>query len=187
MAYDERLENPVYELINGVEVMLARPSTNHDIIQQNLSRIIGNYLRGKRCRLFGEVDVYLDEQNHYIPDLMIVCDRNKIKGNGIHGAPDLIVEILSPRTSKDDFGTKKDIYEKHGVKEYWIISPKEKSIMVYLLEEGKFELDNVYNILEDWEEEALNEQEKAEHKLKLKVSLYDDLEIDVEEVFEDMI
>jgi len=187
MAYNERLENPIYELINGKEMLLARPMVNHDIIQRNLSGILYQYLRGKRCKLFGEVDVYLDEKNHYVPDLMIVCDRDKIKADGIHGTPDLIVEILSPRTSKNDLGIKKDTYEKCGVREYWVISPKEKSIAVYHLKDGKFELDNVYTVLEDWEEKALTEQEKAGHTLTLKVSLYDDLEIDVAEVFEDMI
>ena len=187
MAYNERLENPKYELIDGVEKMLARPAINHIIIQRNLSGMIYQYLKGKRCQLFAEATVFFDDKNHYIPDLMIVCDREKIKGDGIYGAPDLIVEILSPRTSKNDLGIKKDTYEKFGVKEYWIINPKDKSIMVYILREGKFELDNVYSILDEWEEKALTDEERAEHTLKLKVSLYNDLVIDVTEVFEDMI
>jgi len=187
MAYSERLENPRYERINGEEVMLAQPTPNHDRISKNLARIIGNYLRGKRCKLFGELDVYFDEDNHYVPDLFIVCDLNKIKATRIEGAPDLVVEILSPSTSKRDLGIKKDIYEKFGVKEYWIISPKERSITVYHQKDGKFHLDDCYTVLEEDELEILNERERAEHKLTLKVSLYDDLEIEVKEVFEDMI
>ena len=187
MAYNERLENPRYELINGKEVMLARPLFNHDVIQGNLRGIIYNYLRGKRCKIFGEVDVYFDENNHYVPDLGIICDRDKIKANGIYGAPDLIVEILSPRTVKSDRGIKKDTYEKYGVKEYWLINPQDKSIEVYHLLDGKYKLDNVYTIMPDYELEDMTEKEKEEYTLKLKVSLYDDLEIDVAEVFEDMI
>ena len=187
MAYSERLENPKYELINGKEVMLARPILNHDIIQRNLTRIIANYLRGKRCKLFGEVDVYFDENNHFIPDLLIVCDHDKIKTTRIEGAPDLIVEILSPRTSRNDLGIKKDTYEKYGVKEYWIINPQDKSISVYHLKDGRYKLDNIYTIMPDYELEDMTEEEKAEYSLTLKVSLYDDLEINVAEVFEDMI
>ena len=175
-----------YELVNGQEVMLAQPSINHITISVNLLHIIKGYLKGKRCRVFAEADVYFDENNHYIPDLVVVCDRNKIKNNYIDGAPDLAVEILSPSTGTRDLGIKKNVYEKFGVKEYWIIDPKSKSIIVYHLKEGKLEFDNRYAVLENWEEEALNEKEKAEHKLALKVSLYDDLEIEVKEIFEDV-
>jgi len=118
LVYDERLENPTYELIHGEEVMQAQPSANHSRITRNLSSIIWNYLKGKRCEVFLEMMVYFDEDNHYIPDLVIVCDSNKIKGSYIEGAPDLAVEILSPSTKKRDIGIKKEIYEKFGVKEY---------------------------------------------------------------------
>ena len=176
-----------YELVSGREIMLAQPAINHITIAGNLNLIIRRYLKGKHCRVYAEADVYLDEQNHYVPDLLIVCDRNKIKATHIEGAPDLVVEIISPSTGSRDYGVKKDIYEKFGVKEYWIIDPKSKSVLVYLLKDGRFQFDNRYAVLEDWEEEAMNEQERAEHKLKLKVSLYNDLEIEVKEIFEDMI
>ena len=186
MAYNERLENPRYELIHGEEVMLAQPAINHIRIARNLSAMIYRYLRGKRCEVFNEADVYLDESNHFVPDLIIVCDPKKIKPDGIYGNPDLVVEILSPSTGKRDLGIKKTIYERFGVKEYWIVSPKEKAITVYHLQDGKFELDNRYAVLEPWEEGMLSEKEKAEHTLSLKVSLYDDLLIDVGNVFEGM-
>ena len=99
----------------------------------------------------------------------------------------LIVEILSPRTSKNDLGIKKDTYEKYGVKEYWIVNPQDKSITVYHLKDGRYKLDNVYTIMPDYELEDMSEKEKAEHSLALKVSLYDDLEINVAEVFEGML
>ena len=187
MAYNERLENPTYEIVNGKEVMMSPASTMHNRIQMRLCVIIGDYLRGKRCEIFSETEVRFDSMNRYIPDLLIICDRDKIKENYIDGAPEFVIEILSPSTKKRDIGVKKNVYEHFGVKEYWIISPKEKSIEVYYLKDGKFELDNVYNVLEDWEDEALTEQERAEHRLKLKVSLYNDLEIEVKDIFEDMI
>jgi len=192
LAYDERLENPKYEIIQGEEVMLAQPSINHTRIVGNLNYIISSYLHNKRgeverCEVFWGIMVYFDKNNHYIPDFILVCDQNKIKENYIDGAPDLVVEVLSPSTGKRDIGIKKDVYEKSGVREYWIISPKEKAIEVYHLKDGKFILDDRYTVLEEWEEKAFTEKEKAEHRLTLKVSLYDDLEIDVKEIFENIV
>lgn len=176
-----------YERIAGMAVMLAPAGTGHNGVGGNLHLILGNYLRGKRCKVFYETMVFLDEQNHFIPDLMVVCDRSKIKYNGIEGAPDLVVEILSPSTKKRDIGVKKKIYAESGVKEYWIVSPKEKSIEVYLQAEGDFRLDNVYHDYEPWEWEMLTEEEKAEERFCFQASLYDDLEIDVREVFRDVV
>ena len=133
-----------------------------------------------------EPDVFLDEKNNFIPDVVIVCDRNKIKHNGVHGVPDLVVEVLSPSTMTRDRGIKKDTYEKAGVKEYWIVSPEEKSIEVYHLRESRFVLDHAYIVFPAWEWERMNEAERAAARLSVKVSLYDDLSVDVREVFEDI-
>lgn len=177
-----------YEKIDGVPVLMA-PSTSvaHNTVGTNLVRILGNYLMGKRCRLFMDgVDVHFDEENTLVPDLTIVCDRSKIKADGIHGAPDLVVEVLSPSTAKRDRTKKKEIYERFGVKEYWLIHPREKSIEVYLLRDGRLELDNVYTVFPDWQWEQLTEEEKAEAQLSLKVSLYDDLTIDIRDIFDEV-
>ena len=97
------------------------------------------YLKGKTCRAFNDgVDVYLTEDDRVIPDAMIVCNKNMIALDGIHGAPDLIVEVLLPSTAKNDRGYKKDLYEQSGVKEYWIVNPIEQSVYVYVLEKEKF-------------------------------------------------
>ena len=176
-----------YELINGREVMMSPANTGHNSIQMNLAVILWNYLKGKRCKLFSETMVRFDENNHFVPDLLVVCDRSKIKASHIEGAPDLVVEILSPSTGRRDLGIKKDTYEKFGVREYWVIDPKSKSILVYHRKDGKFAFDDRYAVLEEWEVEAMSEEEKAEHRLTLKVSLYDDLEIDVKEIFDDMV
>ena len=174
------------EKINGVTVMLsAMPAVNHNRVVTNLVNIFSRYLRGKRCEAFFDgVQVHLDEENTFVPDAMIVCNKDIIKHNGIYGAPDLVVEVLSPSTGKNDRGPKKDVYERHGVREYWIADTKSKSIEVYLLRDGHFVLDNIYNVYEDWEWEQLSEEEKATAKLPLKVSLYDDFFVDVREVFE---
>ena len=174
------------EKINGVTVMQsAMPSVNHNRVVGNIVGSFFGYLKGKQDEVFeNSVQVHLDEDNTFVPDAMIVCNKDIIKHNGIYGAPDLVVEVLSPSTGKNDKRPKKDVYEKNGVREYWIADTKSKSVEVYQLRDGRFVLDNIYNVYEDWEWEQLSEEEKAAAKLPLKVSLYDDFFVDVREVFE---
>ena len=115
---------------------------------------------------------------------MIVCNKNNIRLDGIHGAPDLVVEVLSPGTAKNDKGYKKDLYEKSGVKEYWIIDPVPRSIEVYLLTDGKFALDEVYALYP--EGLSVTEKEREESKKEIQVSLYNDFCISLEEIFGDL-
>jgi len=181
------------EIINGQIYLMAGAATPHNDIVGNLFFIIKRHLRGKRCKVYGEnIKVYFDEENEVLPDIKIVCDRDKIKSDKICGAPDLVVEVLSPSTSKKDLTVKKDLYERHGVPEYWIISPKEKSIQVYLLKENGYKLDNVYH---DFSEEDIkdakkygdDEQIKIINVKTIKTLLYgDDLIINISEIFEDM-
>ena len=174
-----------YELINGEEVMLAAASIPHLNIQRNLTTMIHNFLKGKRCRVYTEAKVIFDNKNWLQPDVLVVCDKNKIKLNHIEGAPDFIAEILSPTTQFRDLGVKKDIYETFGVQEYWMIDPIARNIIVYLLKDGKYRLDSTYHSYSEEEWEGLSEKEKAQQKLTLKLSLYDDLEIEVKEIFEE--
>ena len=174
-----------YELIDGTTYMMAPPRMIHINIGGNLFHIIRSYLSGKRCKVFAEAPVIFDDANYFIPDLLVVCDRNKIRPNGIYGAPDLIIEILSPSTQKRDWGIKKDTYEKYGVKEYWLVSPKEKSVTVYILQNGRYELDNVYFDIDQEEWEYMDDKERAAQKFTLKISLYDDFEINVKDIFEE--
>ena len=183
-AKQELYDDDVYEKIAGQEMMFARPSTSHIIVERNLTYILHKYLKGKRCQLFIEPDVFLNDENRFIPDLLIVCDKNKIKADGIHGAPDFVAEILSLSTQKRDLTVKKDTYEKFGVKEYWIIDPFVKTVTVYRLTDGKYQIDNIYRTHTAKEIAALSENDKAALELQLKVSLYDDLTIDIEEIFE---
>ena len=179
----EALENPKYEMLNGKEYMMSPASTSHNRIAGNMHFLLYRYLLGKRCEVFYETMVHFDEENDFIPDLMIVCDKDKIKPNHIEGAPDLVIEVLSLSTRKYDRGIKKDIYEKFGVLEYWIVNPIDKSIEVYHLNSGRFVLDNIYHNYGKEEWDMLTDWQRASEKLTFKVSLYDDFEIDVRDVF----
>ena len=177
----------ITEKINGQEVLMSpRPATRHAITAGNIYHIFRRFLKGKRCKTFIEPDVFLDENNNFVPDVLIVCDRGKIKYNGIHGAPDLVVEVLSASTAARDKGIKKAAYEKAGVKEYWIADTASKSVEVYHLRNGRLELDDVYLVYPPEEWERMTEEQRAAARLTVKVSLYDDLFVDVREVFEDI-
>lgn len=179
-------EHEKYELVNGEEVMMSPAHFRHAVIQGNLSRIIGTYLRGKRCRFLSEFKVVFDAKNWFQPDILIVCDRKKIKGAYLEGAPDFIVEILSVSTQKRDLGIKKDVYEAFGVGEYWIIDPWAKSVTVYRLAAGKYVLENIYRDYAEEDLESMDEKDRSTVTLTLKISMYDDLEIDIREIFEDI-
>ena len=182
LAYQEQ---PREELLNGKIYMMSSPTVNHSQIASNIYYAFRSYLKGKTCRAFNDgVDVYLTEKDRVIPDAMIVCNKNNIKLDGIHGAPALVVEVLSPGTAKNDKGYKKDLYEKSGVKEYWIIDPVPRSIEVYLLTDGKFALDEVYALYP--EGLSVTEKEREETKKEIQVSLYNDFCISLEEIFKDL-
>ena len=186
VAYAYKDERNDYEVINGEVYMMARPSTDHTTIETNIVTAFKNYLKGKRCRPFFETDLFLNDDNNFVPDVMIVCNPEIIKKRGIFGVPDLVVEILSPSTGQRDKLNKKDLYEKFGVKEYWIVDPFNKSVEVYLLKEGLLKLDGFYMIYPDYEWEVLTDEEKAAICLEIKVSLYDDFYVKLEDIFEDI-
>ena len=172
------------ELIDGVVYDMSPANTKHIFIQGNLFTIISNFLKGKRCKVMFEAEVRFDERNKFIPDLAIVCRPEQIKNSYIDGSPDFVAEVLSRSTKKRDLTVKMRVYEKYGVKEYWIIDPKAESIDVYLLKDGKFELEETYHNISEEEWEELSEEDRAQERLSLKLSLYDELEIKVKEVFE---
>lgn len=176
---------PRLELIDGKTVMMSPcPRINHNRVTRNLTRIFDNYLLDKPCEAFGDnTDVYLDEKNHFIPDAMIVCNKDIIHQDGIHGAPDLVVEVLSPSTSKYDRGKKMRAYARAGVKEYWIISPLARSVEVYYLRDGMLVFDDTYEDLPAWELERMEPKERANVHEDIKISLYDDFIVHVRDVF----
>ncbi|MCI9392806.1 MAG: Uma2 family endonuclease [Oscillospiraceae bacterium] len=185
LAYRDDFREKVREELIGGEVFLMAPaSTNHVLVSGNVYSIFGNYLKGKKCVPFMDgVKVFLTEQDHFVPDMMVVCDWDKIKPDGIHGTPDLVVEILSPSTMRNDKTRKKEVYAKCGVREYWIISLGDKAVEQYLLRDGDLGLNSIYVLPPDWMPARMTEKEHAEVVTHFKCSLYDDLDINLEDIF----
>lgn len=182
---DNDMIEPRIEIIGSQTFMQAAPPVNHNRVVGNIVYMFKNFLRGKRCEAFSDgVDVFFDEENTFRPDAMIVCRRDIIKRDGIYGAPDLVVEVLSRSTAKRDRNEKKTVYEKYGVKEYWLVNYIDQTVEVYLLQDGKLELDNVYAVFPEWEWNTLTDEEKTRQRLTFKVSLYDNFVVDIRDIFE---
>ena len=133
--------------------------------------------------LFRSENVYLTDKDHFVPDFMVVCDPDKIKSDGVHGAPDLVVEVLSPSTARNDKTRKKDVYARCGVREYWIIHPEDKSVDVYRTDGTEFILHDIYSLHPDWMLAKMSEEERAAVVTHFKCSLFDDLDISLEDIF----
>jgi Uma2 family endonuclease len=139
-------DEPRVELIDGVIYNMASPNAFHQMIALQIASELNNYIRGNHgyCIPFiAPMDVQLDMDEHTMlqPDVIVVCDRNQIREDVIFGAPDFVVEILSPSTKRKDMTIKLGKYMDAGVKEYWMIDPKKKSIVVYLLNEEEKDYD----------------------------------------------
>ena len=127
-----------------------------------------------------DLKYHLDENDDYVcPDIMVICDRKHLKGGTYSGIPKFIVETLSPSTAKRDKTEKKDIYEKAGVEEYWIVSPQ-GSVEIYYLEDGKYLLEQIYMLQDDKEDEHYN----AETVIQLKE--FPHIKMTLGEIFEGM-
>jgi len=134
--------NERIEIIDGEAYMMAPPSSYHQEISMELARQLANFLDGKRCRVYpAPFGVRLFEQDGDTPenvdtmvepDISVVCDRNKVDKYGCKGAPDMIVEILSPSTHRHDRLVKLNLYQRAGVREYWIVDPETKTVQVFL-------------------------------------------------------
>ena len=177
------------ELIGGKVVAMSPTASNHNHIVRNIMGIFWPYLRGKTCVPYGDNElVFLTPTDKFVPDFMVVCDRNKIKHDGIHGAPDLVVEILSPGTAKYDKGHKKDIYVHCGVLEYWIVTPADRSVEVFLNDgKGNFQLHNFYALYPDSMLASMSDEERKEVATHFQCSLYDDLDISLDDIFYDLL
>lgn len=174
------------ELLDGkITLMSPRPTVNHNRVAFNIAFSFKAYLRDKPCEAFADgTDVYLSQKDRVIPDVMIVCNKDIIQRDGIHGAPDLVVEVLSPGTEKKDKGYKKDLYEKHGVREYWLVDPDGRTVEVYLPKEGKFVLDEVYRVFPDYIVFAPGERET--YRNEVPVSLFDGFSVPLEDIFRNL-
>lgn len=182
LAYQDELRE---ELVNGQFVAMSpRPTTQHNRIAGNIFWIFRTYLNKRRCSPFADgTDLYLTDKDIFVPDFMIVCDRDKIKGDGVHGAPDLVAEVLSPGTAKRDRGYKMEVYAKCGVKEYWIVSPESQSVEVYHNSGAQFRLHEVYSVYPDWMLEKMKPEERAQVITTFQCSLYSDLDIPLDDIF----
>ena len=175
---------PEEEIIGGKVVMMASPSLKRIFISGNIYRIFASYLHGRQCIPIPDgAALFLDEGEEYKPDMMVVCDPNKLQKKGVYGAPDLVVEVLSPGTARNDRGHKKNAYERCGVREYWIVNPADMSIEQYVLENDKFVLCDVYTHYLPADLEDMTDEEKAAVVTEFKCSLFSDLTIRLEDIF----
>ncbi|GAB3940253.1 Uma2 family endonuclease [Spirosoma harenae] len=143
------------ELIQGkLYRMSPTPRRAHQLAVSHLLVDISNFFGNKSCEIYtAPFDVRLPVRNerkpdqlHTVvqPDICVICASSKLDDAGCLGAPDWIIEITSPRTTKNDFNEKFNLYEESGVREYWIVQPKEKTVSVYVLEDGRYALVDVY-------------------------------------------
>lgn len=136
------------ELIKGWVMRMSAPNIAHQKISRDLTGEMLPYFKNNSCMfLIAPVDVCLMKKNDknedvktvLQPDLLVVCDLEKLDKNRVVGAPDLVVEILSPGNSDKEMNAKYNIYEENGVREYWLVYPSEKSVSMFVLnEQGKY-------------------------------------------------
>ncbi len=148
------------ELIDGKIYYMAPPNTNHQRLVHFFDREIGNYIQNRKgeCEVFpAPFAVFLnkDDINYVEPDISIICDKTKLDEKGCHGAPDWIIEIVSPGNKPMDYFTKLFKYRTAGVREYWIVDPAKEMVTVYrfekeTMEEYSFEEDVSAGIYEDF-------------------------------------
>lgn len=166
--YEALPEDKRAEVFDGVVCDMASPSQEHQTISMELSTILNTYIKRKKgpCRAFhAPFDVKLSDQPLTIvqPDLMIICDKNKLDGNRCNGAPDFIIEIVSPGNPADDYIRKLYYYKNAGVREYWIADPRRKTVTVNYFE------GNMLNVQYSFDS-------------VIKVNIYDDLLINFSEI-----
>ena len=147
-------EDERFELIDGEVYMMSPPLRVHQEISGELFTQIHDYLKGKQCkvypapfavRLFEEAgDAPEDVDTMVEPDITVVCDPEKLDKYGCRGAPDMVIEILSPPTRRHDLAVKYRLYQRAGVREYWIVDPDTRTVQVFHLEEGLYNAADVY-------------------------------------------
>ena len=146
LHWDEQLR---VEIIRGFVVQKLTPPTNHQLVYGNLICAIGKQInKNSGCEIIGRLGVRPfekpgdnpeDVDTFLVPDCLAVLDRSRFDKYGCIGAPDLVVEILSPATRELDLGVKREIYQEAGVKEYWAADPDTKTVVVYTLKDGTYQ------------------------------------------------
>lgn len=163
--YDSLPEQVRAELIDGQFYDMASPSRIHQRILSELHITIGQYIRSKGggCQVYSApfaVQLFQTKDTIVEPDLSIICDQSKLTDRGCTGAPDWIIEIVSPSTASHDYVRKLNLYMEASVQEYWIVDPQREKVFVYCWEHANFTV-GTYSFQD-----------------KIKVNLYDDLFLD---------
>jgi Uma2 family endonuclease len=133
-----------YEIIDGVSYLMSPgPTWRHQSISGELFAQLNAFLKGKPCKAFyAPFDVRLNaeagDDTVVQPDISVICDRSKLDDHGCVGAPDLIIEILSPSTKRHDRFLKFNAYLQAGVREYWVVDPEDKIVSVHMLDNGRY-------------------------------------------------
>lgn len=137
-------EGAPYQLIEGELIMTPAPNPMHQIISSMLFKRLSHFVDTTKTGivLYSPIDLYLDDENAFQPDLILILNEKKgiIKEDGIYGPPDLVIEVISPSTASYDIREKFRVYERSGVKEYWIVDPQMSSVEIYFNEDGHFSL-----------------------------------------------
>jgi Uma2 family endonuclease len=157
------------ELICGKFYAMASPGQLRQEISGRVFRIIGDYIddKGGGCKVFhAPFDVKLEDKGDTIvqPDVSVICDRDKLDGRRCNGAPDWVIEIVSPSTASHDYVRKYDLYKRTGVREYWIINPDDRSVVVHRFE-------GYSTVTEEYTLDDI-----------VRAGIYDDLTIDFKEI-----
>lgn len=155
------------ELIDGRMFMLAAPNRIHQKLSAQFTKIIGQYIDAHK----GSCEVYsapfavflMDDTNYVEPDISVICDQNKLTDKGCSGAPDWIIEIVSPNTRKMDYSKKNTLYSDAGVREYWIVDPEKQRVTIYRYEEDAAPIIHTF-------------------EQPIRTGLYEDLEIRIAEL-----
>ncbi len=157
-AYKDYLncdESERIEIINGKVIVMSLPPVIHQVVLMELFRQIANFLEGKSAKIFirplgvrlfeKDGDKPEDVDTVVEPDIFILCDKSRLDEHGCKGAPDMVIEILSPSTLRHDKLVKFNLYQRAGVREYWLVDPQYSSVSVYLLgEDGKYTVHEEY-------------------------------------------
>ena len=168
--YESLPEDTRVEVFDGIIYDMASPSEVHQTISTELTTILNTYIKSKKgpCKVFhAPFDVKLSDTPLTIvqPDLMIVCDRDKLDGKRCNGAPDFIIEIISPSNPADDYIRKLYYYKNAGVREYWIVDPRRKTVTVNYFVKNMLSLQYSFDST-------------------IKVNIYDDLLVNFSDITE---
>ena len=178
-----------YEIIDGKKVVQLGDTIAEGNIKSNLTMLIGYYARTNKlgCQ-FCNLELDFSPENIFRTDFVYYSAANPknvfddVKKT-IQGVPDMVAEIFSRSTMKRDIGIKREIYERNGVKEYWMIDPWRETVEVYLLRDGKFEFGGLY---QNWSEDELlrlSEDERAQIELEVPVVVLDGFKVKIKNIF----